>query len=304
MKYPSRITIREVSPRDGLQGEPEFVPTPVKVRLIAELVRAGFSRINATSFASPKAIPQMADADEVAAQLPASDSVLYDATVPNARGAARAIAAGFRAITVFVSASDAGSRANVGKGTIEAMAEASRSIDVAREVGATVVGTVSKAFGSPYGEEITSDAVLGIIAGYLESGVSSVALGDTSGEANPDQVHRLVAEISAEHPDLELAMHFHDTRGLALANTLAAMDAGVTHFDSAVGGIGGSPFTRNAAGNLATEDLLFMCHSMGIETGIDLGAVLDAYEIIHDQLGRELPAKLSRLDRADAELAR
>lgn len=304
MKYPSHITIREVSPRDGLQSEPGFVPTPVKLRLIGTLVRAGFSRINATSFASPTAVPQMADADTIAAQLPHAEGVLFDATVPNERGALRAINAGFRAITVFVSASDIGSRANVGRGTSESMAEAMRSIAAARDAGVAVIGTVSKAFGSPYGEEITSDTVLELIGAYCDAGVTSVALGDTSGEANPDQVHRMITAITAAHPDLELAMHFHDTRGLALANTLAALDAGVTHFDSAVGGIGGSPFTRNAAGNLATEDLLFMCHSMGIETGIDLGAVLDAFELLHDQLGRELPAKLSRLERADAEFAR
>jgi hydroxymethylglutaryl-CoA lyase len=292
--------VREVSPRDGLQGEPEPIATEDKIRLVDMLSAAGFKRINVTSFVSPRVVPQMADAAEVMAGITREPDVVYDATVPNLIGAQRAIEAGADAIVVFVAASEAGSRSNVKRSTEESMAAAEEAIRLARDADRQAVATVSTAFGSPYGEFIAADRVSELALRFAAAGATAIALGDTSGEANPDQVHALVARLRDELGDLELALHFHDTRGLALANALAAMDAGATHFDGAVGGIGGSPFTRNSAGNLATEDFLFMCHAMGIETGIDLDAVLDAHDFLESLLGRRLPGKVGALDRGVA----
>lgn len=295
MQYPPAITIRDVTARDGLQGEPEIVSTGDKIRLLEMLGRAGFRRINATSFVSPKAMPQMADAHEVMTGVKRRKDVTYDASVPNLVGAERAIAAGLDVIVVFVAASDAGSRRNVRRSTEESMAGAEGVIARAREAGLGAVGTVSTAFGSPYGEEITTDRVRSMADRFLRAGATGIALGDTSGEGNPDQVHELVSQLLSDLGSVELALHFHDTRGLALANVLAAMDAGATHFDAAVGGIGGSPFTRNSAGNLAAEDLVWMCQGMGIETGVNLNALLEINQLLQQLLGHDLPSRVGAL---------
>lgn len=297
MKYPPSITVREVSPRDGLQGEVQLIATEDKVRLVDMLSAAGFKRINVTSFVSPKAVPQMADAAEVMAGIARQPDVVYDASVPNVIGARRAIEAGADAIVLFVAASETGSRSNVRRSTEESMAAAEEAIRLARSAGRQAVGTVSTAFGSPYGEEIDPDRVCELALRFAAAGATGIALGDTSGEANPEQVHALVTRLRGELGDLELALHFHDTRGLALANALAAMDAGATHLDGAVGGIGGSPFTRHSAGNLATEDLLYMCHAMGIETGIDPDLALAAHDLLEGLLGRPLASKVGALER-------
>jgi hydroxymethylglutaryl-CoA lyase len=295
--YPRRITIREVSPRDGLQGEQVPISTDDKVALVDALTAAGFRRINVTSFVSPKAVPQMADAEAVMARIDRRPGVLYDVTVPNMRGLRRAIDAGANAIVIFAMASDAGSRDDVNRSAEEATREAEAVIAEARSAGLAAIGTVSSAFGSPYGEVISADLVLSIAARMIEAGASGLALGDTSGEATPAQVGRLVKGLLDQHPGIELSLHLHDTRGLAMANVVAAMDAGVTNFDGAIGGIGGNPFTRNSAGNLATEDLLSMCQRMGIETGVDLDAVLDVYAFLTSRLGRALPGKVGGLER-------
>ncbi|MCW2782177.1 MAG: hydroxymethylglutaryl-CoA lyase [Marmoricola sp.] len=299
MKAPTSITIREVSPRDGLQGEPVEIGTEAKIDLINQLADAGLPRINVTSFVSPKAVPRMADAAEVVAGVVRRPGLELDASVPNVRGAERAIAAGIDTVVVFVAASNEGNLRNVGRSTEESMVETSEVIRMVRSAGKKAVGTVALAFGSPYGDEIPPDRVVELAGRFVAAGANGISLGDTTGEANPRAVHELVRRLHTEYPGVELALHLHDTRGLALANVLAGMDAGATHFDGAVGGIGGSPFTKDAGGNLATEDLLYMCASMGVQTGVDLDAVLGTYQFLEKVLGHPLPGKLGQLGRSD-----
>ena len=298
MRYPARIYLREVAPRDGLQSEPTHLSTDEKIALIDLLSGAGFAQINATSFVSPRAVPQMADAADVMSRIRRNPSVIYDASVPNVKGAERALASQMDSLVVFVSASDAGSRSNVGRSTDDALAEAEQVIAMARAAGKRAVGTISKAFGSAY-EGVTPVAqVLRIAQRFVEAGATDLSLGDTSGEAGPKQVAAMVGQLLERFPDTPLALHFHDTRGLALANILAAMDAGATHFDSAVGGIGGSPFTRNSSGNVSTEDLIHMCEDLGVETGVDLDLVLEGYKFLEEKLGHPLPGKLGKVGRS------
>ena len=296
MHFPERIKIREVSPRDGLQGEAKLLPTDAKVELVNMLSRAGFSQVNVTSFVNPARVPAMADAAEVMARIERRPGVVYDATVPNLKGAQRAIDAGADALVTFVAASEAANQSNVGRGTEQALGLAEQVIGAARAAGIGAVGTISSAFGSPYGEVIGEADVTRLARRFADAGATGLALGDTSGEANPRQVYGLVALLRAEFgDDIELSLHLHDTRGLALANAAAAMQAGAVCLDGAVGGIGGSPFTANSAGNLATEDLVEMCHRMGIATGVDQAVVLAAHRFLAAQLGRPLDSKVGRL---------
>lgn len=300
MHFPEKIKIREVSPRDGLQGEQKQLTTSAKVELVNLLSRAGFSQINVTSFVSPTRVPNMADAAEVMARIDRNPAVVYDATVPNLKGAQRAIDAGADAIVAFVAASEAANRSNIGRTTDEALRLAEEVIGSARAAGLGAIGTISSAFGSPYGEVIDEADVSRLARRLADAGATGLALGDTSGEGNPRQVHELAARLLAEFSDIELSLHLHDTRGLALANAAAAMQAGAVSFDGAVGGIGGSPFTDNSAGNLATEDLVEMCHRMGIATGVDQVLVLQANRFLSAELGRPLDSKVGRLNQARA----
>jgi hydroxymethylglutaryl-CoA lyase len=304
MHFPEKIRIREVSPRDGLQGEQKQLTTAAKVELVNLLSRAGFSQINVTSFVSPARVPNMADAAEVMARIDRKPGVVYDATVPNLKGAQRAIDAGADAIVTFVAASETANRSNVGRSTEEALRLAEAVIGSARAAGLAAIGTISSAFGSPYGEIIDQADVTRLARRLADAGATGLALGDTSGEGNPQQVHELVACVLAEFGDIELGLHLHDTRGLALANATAAMQAGAISFDGAVGGTGGSPFTDNSAGNLATEDLVEMCHRMGIETGVDQALVLQANRLLSAELGRPLDSKVGRLSASGAEASR
>lgn len=298
MRYPSRISIREVAPRDGLQSEPVNFSTEDKVKLIDLVSTAGFPQINAVSFVSPRAVPQMADAVEVATRIRRQPGIIYDATVPNAVGARRAIQTKMDSIVIFVSASEAGSRSSVRRSTEEALTEAEKAIREARAGGLRAVGLVSKAFGSAYEGSISVERVIRIAQRLVDAGATELALGDTTGEATPRQVNRMIGTMLDKFPEFELALHFHDTRGLALANVLSAMDAGATRFDSAIGGIGGSPLTPNSAGNVSTEDLIHMCEEAGVETGVDLDVVLEAYRFLEDRLGHPLPGRLGRFGRS------
>jgi hydroxymethylglutaryl-CoA lyase len=266
--------------------------------LIDMISDAGFRRVNAVSFVSPKAVPQMADAEEVAAGIVRAPGVVYDASVPNVVGVRRAIQSRMDAALIFVSASDTGSRSNVNRSMEEALDEAEKVIAEALAVGLPVTGLVSKAFGSAYEGVTPKEKVIRILRRLADAGATSLALGDTSGEATPRQVSLLVGELLDTFPGLPLAVHFHDTRGLAMANVLAAMDAGCTHFDGAIGGIGGSPFTKNSSGNLATESLLHFCEDAGIETGIDLDKVLEIYAFLEDRLGHKLPGPIGHVGRS------
>lgn len=294
MHLPQRITIREVAPRDGLQSEPTQLSAAQKSNLIDRISASGFTRVNAASFVSHKAVPQMADSAEVMASIRRVPGVSYDASVPNMRGLERALAADVDAVVVFVATSEVGSVRNQRCTVDEAMDQAQAVIRAASAAGKRTVGTVAMAFGSPYGEEITPEHVHRLVRRYLDAGVDAIALGDTTGEATPLQTARLCGALLETLGDTELSLHLHDTRGLALANVLAGMDAGVTNFDSAIGGIGGSPFTRNSSGNVSTEDLVGMCHAMDVETGVDLDAVLDIYAHLEQLLDHALPGRLGR----------
>lgn len=303
MNYPDRIHLREVSPRDGLQAETEVLSVSARIALVDKITEAGFPQINVASFVSPRRVPQMAGADEVLVGIRKAPGTVYDVTVPNLKGAELAHAAGAEAITVFVSASEAGSVSGVGKSTAEALKDAVSVIDYATANGMQVFGTVSKAFGSAYEGVTPIETVIAIAETLVGVGASAISLGDTSGEATPLQVARTVETMLARLGGTPLALHLHDTRGMALANTLAAMDAGATRFDGAIGGIGGSPFTRNSAGNLATEDFLHMCDSSGIETGIDIGKVLEIYRFLEETLGHSLPGRIGAVGLSKTAMA-
>lgn len=274
-KYPQRVTVVEVGPRDGLQNEKGVVATADKIRFIDMLSATGLPIIEVTSFVSPKAIPQLADAGEVMAGITRRDGVRYTALVPNRNGMERALAAGLREVAVFTGASETFVQHNINT-TIAGSIENFRPVvELACAAGVRVRGYISTAFGCPYEGAVAPDAVLRVANDLTALGVDELSLGDTIGVATPNQVSDLTALLARGIPIERLAMHFHDTRGTALANVLAALQAGITIFDSSAGGLGGCPYAPGASGNLATEDLLYMLHGMGIETGVDLSAVVE-----------------------------
>jgi hydroxymethylglutaryl-CoA lyase len=283
----SSVSIREVAPRDGLQNE-EPVPTEAKVRLIDELGTTGVRRIEAVSFVHPRAIPQMADADEVWARVIKRPDVRYSALIPNTRGAERAIAAGFREIEVVVSASDTHNRRNLNRSTEQSLEDIAQLIALIHESGATLEVIVATSFGCPFEGDIDPDRVAGIVARVRADGADRIAFGDTTGMATPRRVRDL---LSAVRPDL---LHFHNTRGTGLANILTALDLGITEFDASVGGIGGCPYAPGASGNVATEEVVHMLHDMGIDTGIDLDRLIEIAETAEKMLGRTLPSGVLR----------
>jgi isopropylmalate/homocitrate/citramalate synthase len=295
---PPGVRIVEVGPRDGLQNEALAVPTADKLRFIALLAAAGLTEIEATSFVSPRAVPQLADAADVAAGLPASDGVTYSALVPNMKGLERALASGIRAVAVFTGATDAFTRHNIGQSAAESLATFAPVVALARREGLTVRGYLSVCFGCPYSGPVAPAAVHDLTARLLDLGCGEVSLGDTIGVARPHQVAEVVGPLLARAGAGRLAVHFHDTRGTALANALAALQLGVTTFDSAAGGLGGCPYAPGAAGNLATEDLLYLLQGFGLATDIALDGVVAASRFILGVLGRPpaskyLPAALA-----------
>ena len=290
---PTSVSIREVGPRDGLQNEPP-VPTEAKVRLLDALSRTGVRRIEALSFVHPKAIPQMADADEVWAKASKVEGVRYSALVPNSRGAQRAIAAGFTEVEVVVSASDTHNRRNVKRGTDESMDDIAALIDELHRNGAVAEVIIATAFGCPYEGDIDPDRVAGLVDRAVADGADRIAFGDTTGMGTPRRVRDVISRVRERHPDIPLLLHFHDTRGTALANLLTALELGVTEFDAAVGGLGGCPYAPGATGNVATEEVVHMLHDMGIDTGIDLAELLAAARLAERIVGRELPSGVLR----------
>jgi hydroxymethylglutaryl-CoA lyase len=292
-EQPSSVSIREVGPRDGLQNEAP-VPTEAKVRLLDALGRTGVGRIEAVSFVHPKAIPQMADADEVWAAATKVDGVRYSALVPNTRGAQRALAAGFTEIEVVVSASDTHNRRNVNRGVDESLDDIAVLIAELHAAGATAEVIVSTSFGCPYEGDVDPAAVARIIDRVVADGADRVSFGDTTGMATPRRVQAVVTAVREAHPDVPLLLHFHNTRGTALANVLTALELGITEFDASVGGLGGCPYAPGATGNVATEEVVHMLHDMGIDTGIDLAALLEAAALAEQIVGRELPSGVLR----------
>jgi hydroxymethylglutaryl-CoA lyase len=292
-ELPSEVSIREVGPRDGLQNEAP-VPSEAKVRLLDALSATGVRRIEAVSFVHPKAIPQMADADEVWSRAARRPGVRYSALVPNSRGAQRALAAGFTEIEVVVSASDTHNKMNVNRSTAESLDDIAGLIDALHGAGATVEVIVATSFGCPYEGDVDPVRVADIVDRVLADGADRVAFGDTTGMATPRRVRDVVTLVRARHPDTPMLLHFHDTRGTALANILTALQLGVTEYDASVGGLGGCPYAPGATGNVATEEVVHMLHDMGIKTGIDLDSLIDAARLAEKIVGRELPSGVLR----------
>ncbi len=291
-RLPDRVSVYEVSPRDGLQNERVMVQLYDKLRLIDALVAAGLGRIEITSFVSPEWIPQLADADEVAKRAKAPEGVTFSALCPNAVGLARAKRAGMAEIAVFLSASETHNQKNVNK-TIEAtFASFAETIGPARELGMKVRGYVSTVWGCPYEGSVDPARSIAIARRLLDMGCYQVSLGDTIGVATPGQTARLVQKMLAEVAPQRIALHMHDTRGTALANVLVGLELGIRDFDASVGGLGGCPYAPGAAGNCATEDLVYMLHGMGIQTGIDLERLVEAGKVAESLVGRKLPGKV------------
>jgi len=290
---PRRVRIVEVGPRDGLQNEQAPIPTDVKVRFVDLLSDAGFPWIEVTSFVHPGAVPRMADADEVFRAIRKRPGARYVALVPNPRGLDRALAAGVEDMALFVAATESFSRANINRSIEQSLDDARAVIDGARPVGARVRAYISVAFGCPYEGPVSPTQVLRVAARLFELGVEEVVLGDTIGVATPSEVGRLMDVLLPLAPVEQWGMHFHDTRGMALANVMASMGLGLSHFDSSAGGLGGCPFAGpGAAGNVATEDLLYLLDGIGVEHGINLDGVLEASRFIVDAVGHPLTSKV------------
>jgi hydroxymethylglutaryl-CoA lyase len=290
---PDRISLREVGPRDGLQNE-DPVPTTAKVELINVLSGTGVERIEAVSFVHPKAIPQMADADEVWQHIQRAAGVRYSALVPNSRGAQRALGTGFTEIEAVLSASDTHNRKNVNRSTEESLDDIAVIIDQAHQAGATCQVIVATAWGCPYEGDVPVERTVAVASRAVADGADSVSFGDTTGMATPGRVRALVGEFRSRHPEISLNLHFHNTRGTGLANVLTALELGVADFDASVGGLGGCPYAPGATGNIATEELIYMVEDMGVATGVDLAAMIDAAAEAEQIVGRTLPSQVLR----------
>lgn len=289
---PHTVRIVEVGPRDGLQNEKVTIPTEQKIQFITLLADAGLPVVEATSFVSPRAIPQLSDASAVMSALPRRASTSYPVLVPNLKGMERALAAGVRSVSVFTAASESFTRHNINATIEESLANFRPVIELAQKEHIPVRGYISTVFGCPYEGAVDPQKVLDVAQKLFDMGIEEVSLGDTIGVATPLQVID-VLDLLLRHdiPIERLAVHFHDTRGTALANVLASLQLGVSSIDSSAGGLGGCPYAPGASGNLATEDLLYMLHGMGIETSVDIEKVVAATRFIAPLLGHEPTSK-------------
>jgi isopropylmalate/homocitrate/citramalate synthase len=287
------VRIIEVGPRDGLQNEPARISTDTKVHYIDLLSDAGYGWIEASSFVHPKAVPQMADADEVMQRIHKKPGVRYTTLVPNPRGLDRAIAAGVQDIALFVAATESFSRANINRSIADSLQDARAVIEGAKPAGIRVRAYISVAFGCPYEGSVTSAQVRPVAERLFELGSEEVGLGDTIGVATPGDVSRIMEPLLDLAPPERWGLHFHDTRGTALANVMTSLELGISSFDSSAGGLGGCPFAGpSAAGNLATEDLIYLLDGLGIRHGVDLDKVLEASRYIVDAVGHPLTSKV------------
>ncbi|MFC8686653.1 hydroxymethylglutaryl-CoA lyase [Brevibacillus porteri] len=289
-----RVQIVEVGPRDGLQNESAIVPAAAKIALIHKLMEAGLKRIEASSFVNPKWIPQLADADEVLQGINRSQEVTLSALVPNIRGLERARQCGLTEIALFMSASETHNQKNINKRIEDTYPILREVAQEALALGMKVRGYISTVFGCPYEGNVPLDNSRRVTEALLEMGVYEISLGDTIGVATPKQVHEVFGKLVKDVTNERLAAHFHDTRGTGLANVAAALDEGIRIFDSSIGGLGGCPYAPGAAGNISTEDLVYMLNGMDYETGVDLEKLIEAGAYIGKQLDKELPSKVLR----------
>jgi hydroxymethylglutaryl-CoA lyase len=288
---PGRVRIYEVGPRDGLQNEARMVPTADKIAFVNELARTGLRHIEITSFVNPKWIPQLADGVDVARGVDRIDGVTYSALVPNRKGLESALEGGMKEIAVFLSASETHNKKNVNKTIADTLKAFEDVVEPAAQAGVRVRAYVSTVYGCPYEGDVDPRRAVELTTTLMRMGVYQVSLGDTVGVANPAQVERVLKMVLDVAPAEALALHFHDTRGTALANCLVGVALGVTTIDAAVGGLGGCPYAPGASGNLATEDVVAMLHAMGIETGIDLDKLVECSQKVAALVGHELPSK-------------
>lgn len=296
--FPPRVFIQEVVTRDGLQIEPRFLPTEDKVALIDALSQTGVAKIEVTSFVSPRAVPNLADAREVARAIRRRPDVTYVALVPNLRGAQEALEAAMDELNLVLSVSETHNLANMRMTTAQSL-EGFRAI-VAAAAGTRVSlnGSIATAFGCPFEGVQPAEKVLDLVEAYLAAGLHSVTLADTTGMANPRQVFALVSGFRARFGGAPLTLHFHNTRGMGLANALAALEAGADRFDASLGGLGGCPFAPGATGNISTEDFVHMLGEMGIETGVDLPALLALARSLPALLGHDIPGQVAKAGRS------
>jgi hydroxymethylglutaryl-CoA lyase len=296
--FPKRVRIVEVGPRDGLQNEAAAIPTSEKIAFVNRLADAGHSIIEVSAFVSPKWVPQMADAGDVFTGITRKPGVRYTALVPNLAGLGRARASDVDEIAVFAAASESFSSRNINQTIEESLATYKDVCDEALAAGLRVRGYVSTAFGCPFEGRVAPTKVADVAARLIDVGVYEVAISDTIGVAHPGQVPQVLAEVTKRVPLSKVALHFHDTRGTALVNVLAGLQAGVTTFDASAGGLGGCPYAPGAAGNLATEDLLYMLDGLEIQTGVRLNGVMSASTAIEPLLGHPLPSRVVQAAKA------
>lgn len=289
MKLPKRVTVVEVGPRDGFQMEKTFIPTELKLEVIDLLSAAGLPKIETTSFVSPKAIPQMADAAEVMARIARRPGTTYSVLVPNVKGAERAVEARADAVRLVVCATETYNRRNVGMSVEESLALVPAIQAAARPAGVSVEVVIGLGFGCPFEGDVPEDRVVELAKRLAGMSVAEISIADSIGTANPAQVQRMMERMQRELPGVRFSLHIHNTRGLGLANVLAALQAGVDTFDSGLGGLGGCPVFQGATGNIPTEDVVNLCEEMGITTGVDLGLVREASRKVQAFLGRALP---------------
>jgi len=301
VELPDRVRIREVGPRDGFQNEPEVIPTADKVRLIGMLAASGLERLEVTSFVRPDVIPQLADAEDVLMAIEREPGVAYSVLVPNERGLERALAHRdrFDEVNLFLSASETHNRRNVNRSIAESLERLEATIALARAEDLRCEGVISVAFGCPYEGEVPADRVLAIAERLAGAGCEEIAFGDTTGMTNPRRAGELLARARQRLEGIEVTAHFHNTRGQGLANVLAALEVGVSSFESAFGELGGCPVPPGSTGNVSTEDLVSMLHEMGVETGIDLERLVAASRAAQELLGRPLGAHVLRAGPVD-----
>lgn len=296
MQLPKQVTIIEVGPRDGLQNEKSLIPTEAKIDFIKKLKMAGLQEMELTSFVSPKWVPQMKDAEEIITScLDESRNIVL---APNRKGIERLYETNCKAVAVFVGVSESFNRKNINKTTAESMEELKPLIRELKEKGYFVRACISTSFYCPYEGKVEEESVLKLCSTFVQYGVDELSVADTIGKANPKEVFSLFSRLKKELPNTILTAHFHDTRGMALANVLAALQAGIDRFDTSAGGLGGCPFAPGATGNVATEDVVYMMEKMGISTGVDLSKLVEAVDVIKPHLTRSIESKFYRLQSA------
>ncbi|AUH32331.1 hydroxymethylglutaryl-CoA lyase [Paracoccus tegillarcae] len=292
--FPARAVITEVGPRDGLQSEPVFVATDDKIALVQSLLDAGLRRFEVTSFVSPRAVPQMQDAAQVMAAFRDRRDAHLTALVPNARGAAAAIEAGVDAMVLFASASESHNQKNVNRARAASFQGFGEIAQMADGTGVALQGAIATAFGCPFEGPVALQAVVDQARAYADLGMRHITLGDTTGMATPALVIERVQALAAAVPDVEIALHFHNTRGVGLACAYAGLSQGVRHYEASIGGLGGCPFVPRATGNVPTEDLVYLLHESGVETGTDLDALIASAAQAERIIGRELPGQVMK----------